>query len=151
MQIQDITLAALPINMAEAANAIKRTQSASGQQILNTLSDKQVVLLWQFGLSEAQSLSLHNQSQGKQPVNYPHLWVKSNLFKLVFPRWLEQEREAQEVIKKIQNGTFTLPKSEAPPRAIAPVPDEYYQRLRNNSLPSPTKLPPLHSIKSLEG
>lgn len=136
MEIQDIVLGVIPINTSEAANAIRSTQTMSGQYVLNAMPDKQVVMLWQFGLAEAHALSTLNQSRGKPPINYPHLWVRSNLFRLILPRWLEQEQEAQKVLKKIQAGTTQE-------EVLPPVPAEYYEHLRNKTLPTPNKMPPL--------
>lgn len=113
MQLHEIESTAIPIDISLAASVIKRSQSHTGQQILSSMTDRQILSLWQFGLIEADILSLHNQSNGREPVKYPHLWVRSNLFKLVYAKWVQQESDAKALLKKIGN-ILPSPKSSSP-------------------------------------
>jgi hypothetical protein len=120
MNIQDIPATATPINLSEAVNAIIYSQSYTGQQILRSMAERQVLSLWQFGLVEAELLSQHNVDVGKQPVKYPHLWVRTNLFKLIYERWLLQEQEANTLLKKLDGIRSELPQSSPASKSTIP-------------------------------
>lgn len=103
MNIQDIPPLRSPVDLSKAVECIIASQSYTGQQVLRSMSDEQILSLWQFGLSEAQILSDHNVANGEPPIKYPHLWVRSNLFKLIYKRWLLREEDAIAFLQSLES------------------------------------------------
>lgn len=102
MHLHEITVELPKSCYGEASLVIRGSYFGVPRQILDALSDSQVVSLWQTGLQEAQQLSDHNLSTGRSSINYPHLWVKSNLFKHVYPKWSSLQEDVSCLIQSIQ-------------------------------------------------
>lgn len=103
MRLHEITIDMPPDCYGEAAHLIKQSFFGAPKRILDSLTPTQVVELWLTGLQEAIQLSELNLSQGREPINYPHLWAKSNLFKRIYPRWVALNEDVNSLMASIEH------------------------------------------------
>lgn len=102
MRLHEITIDIPPECYGEAAHLIKQSFFGAPKTILDSLTTTQVVELWLTGLQEAIQLSELNLSEGREPINYPHLWVKSNLFRRIYPRWVALNEDVNSLMASIE-------------------------------------------------